>query len=591
MDIVLVGNPNVGKSVIFNSLTGRYVTVSNYPGTTVEISKGKGRFRGHDFTVVDTPGINSLDAHSEDEKVTLDILSRSASAAIVQVVDSKNLKRSLLLTLELLRLKLPLVLNLNMADEMRERGIKVDTKKLSDKLGIEVVETIAITGEGIPRLREAISKAVIPSPGISKRLEETDALAGDSINTLKRRIHIVDNLAADVMTMSPPPKGRFTNMLGRMASEPATGIPILLAILVFMYLFVGKFAAGTLVDFFENVVFDKIIDPPIIYMVNKLISVPWMREILIGDYGVITMALAYAFAIILPIVSAFFLLFGVLEDSGYLPRLSVLSDRVFGVIGLNGRAILPMVLGLGCGTMATLTTRILDTKKERILASLLLTLAIPCSAQLGVMMGMLGNLSIKALIIWTFVLILVMAIVGFSAARIIPGSRSPFIQEIPPMRVPQVKNILVKTFARLKWYIKEAVPLFILGTLILFVSDKTGILRWLENILSPLVTGLLDLPTKATEAFIMGFLRRDYGAAGLYVLSKAGQLDRIQVVVSLVVITLFVPCVAQFFVTVKERGLKIASLIGAFVFIAAFFTGGALNYILRFLLAKGIAVV
>ncbi|MCM8824332.1 MAG: ferrous iron transport protein B, partial [Candidatus Omnitrophica bacterium] len=299
-----------------------------------------------------------------------------------------------------------------------------------------------------------------------------------------------------------------------------------------------------------------------------------------------------AFAIIFPIVTAFFLFFGILEDSGYLPRLTVLSNRVFNTMGLNGRAILPMVLGLGCGTMATLTTRILETKKERILVSLLLSLAIPCSAQLGVIMGLLGSLSINALLIWLAVILSTMIMVGFFASKIIPGSRMPFVQEIPPIRMPQIENIVVKTFTRLKWYLKEAVPLFILGTFILFVLHKIGTLKWLELVLSPLVVGLLSLPEKASEAFIIGFLRRDYGAAGLYMLKKTGALDNIQVLVSLVVITLFVPCIAQFFVTIKERGAKIACLIGGFVFIFASLTGFVLNLVLRYLINNlGIAII
>lgn len=594
MKIILVGNPNVGKSVIFNVLTKSYVTVSNYPGTTVDISKGTVKLGDKEFIILDTPGVNSLVAHSEDEKVTKEILSESDIAVAVQVADSKNLKRSLLLTLELLELGIPLMLNLNMSDEARERGIHIDVKMLSQKLGIEVVETVAITGEGIVKLKEAMLRAKAPTPrlkGAMAAAQEADA-ASDKINKLKKRNNIAEALFRDVLSVSRSTVGNIPEIIGRLATKPSTGIPILLLILVFMYFFVGKFAAEYGVDFFENTVFGNYISPFFANLINKYVPIPLIRELLVGEYGIITMALTYAFAIIFPIVTAFFIFFGLLEDSGYLPRLSVLSDRIFKTMGLNGRAILPMVLGLGCGTMATLTARILDTKKERILVSLLLTLAIPCSAQLGVVMGLLGSLSIKALILWVMIVIVVMMIVGFFASRVIPGQRSPFIQEIPPMRLPQLKNILVKTFARLKWYLKEAVPLFILGTLILFIADKVGILQWLEKLLSPLVVVLLELPEKASEAFIIGFLRRDYGAAGLYVLAKAGVLDKIQLLVSLVVITLFVPCVAQFFVTVKERGLKVAILIGAFVFLCAFLVGGILNFILRYLiLVKGIAVL
>jgi ferrous iron transport protein B len=207
-------------------------------------------------------------------------------------------------------------------------------------------------------------------------------------------------------------------------------------------------------------------------------------------------------------------------------------------------------------------------------------------------MAMLSQFSLKAFLLWFSVIFFVIVVIGFLASKLVPGSRSPFIQELPPMRFPQITNIIAKTGARLKWYLKEAVPLFILGTFILFVSDKIGLLNWIEKILSPLIVIWLHLPKETTAAFIIGFLRRDYGAAGLYALAKAGALDKIQIFVSLIVITLFVPCIAQFFVTVKERGLKIALIIAGFVFVFAFLAGGLINHLLRYLiLVKGIAVL
>ncbi len=590
MKIALVGNPNVGKSVIFNALTGKYVTVSNYPGTTVEVSKGIAKFGAGKITIIDTPGVNSLEPHSEDEQVTKDILSKSDVTAIVQVADAKNMKRSLSLTLELMNLNIPVILDLNMSDEAKERGIKVDIKKLSERLGVEIVETVAITLDGIARLKETILKAKLrPSP-VKEELESSGS-SNNAIISLNKRLKSVDNLIKETVKVIHPSGNSVSEWLGSFTIRPLTGVPILCLVLAFMYLFVGKFAAGEGVDFMENVLFGKFVNPFFIQAADRWIPIALIRDFLVGDYGVLTMAVTYAFAIIFPIVTAFFLFFGVLEDSGYLPRLSVLSDRIFKIIGLNGRAILPMILGLGCGTMATLTTRILDTRKERLLVTLLLTLAIPCSAQLGVIMGMLSSLSGRAFLLWFGILLFVMMVVGFAASKVVPGQKSPFIQEIPPMRMPQIKNIAVKTFARLKWYLKEAVPLFILGTVALFVSDKLNILKWIEDIFSPLVVNLLGLPVKATEAFIIGFLRRDYGAAGLYVLSRTGQLDKVQIMVSLLVITLFVPCIAQFFVTVKERGMKTALLIAGFVFAFAFLFGGGVNFLLRYLLARGIAVI
>jgi ferrous iron transport protein B len=256
-------------------------------------------------------------------------------------------------------------------------------------------------------------------------------------------------------------------------------------------------------------------------------------------------------------------------------------NKVFKLMGLNGKAVLPMVLGLGCDTMATLTTRILETKKERILVTLLLALGVPCSAQLGVILGMVSGLSGLATTIWLGTIMGVMLLVGYIASKIIPGEPSDFVLELPPIRVPQLMNIFVKTIARVQWYLKEAVPLFMLGTFILFVGHKAGALAYIQKLTDPLVVGMLDLPSKAAEAFVIGFLRRDYGAAGLFVMQKQGMLDPIQIVVSLVVITLFVPCIANFFMMVKERGMKAALYMVAFIFPFAFAVGGALNWVLR----------
>ena len=306
-----------------------------------------------------------------------------------------------------------------------------------------------------------------------------------------------------------------------------------------------------------------------------------MQELIIGDYGLVTMALTYAIAIVLPIVGFFFIAFGLLEDSGYLPRLAVMVNRIFKIMGLNGKAVLPMILGLGCDTMATLTTRILETKKERILVTLLLALGVPCSAQLGVILGLIAGLSGLATTIWLGTVVAVMLLVGYLAAKVIPGEPSDFVLELPPIRVPQLTNILVKTAARVQWYLKEAVPLFILGTFILFVGHKVGALDYIQKLTDPIVVTFLGLPSKAAEAFVIGFLRRDYGAAGLFMLAKEGALDPVQIVVSLTVMTLFVPCIANFFMMVKERGLRAALYMVAFIFPFAFGVGGVLNWVLR----------
>src|SRR6185369_10940934 len=228
-------------------------------------------------------------------------------------------------------------------------------------------------------------------------------------------------------------------------------------------------------------------NPAAIWLVNHTLPFAFARDFLVGDYGLITMGLTYAIAIVLPVVTTFFLLFGFLEDSGYIPRLAVFSDRIFRAMGLNGKAVLPMVLGLGCDTMATMTTRILATPKERLIAILLLALGIPCSAQLATILGILGGISFAALVTLFAVVLSQMVLVGFLAARVLPGDRSDFIMELPPMRMPRLRNLLTKTVLRVRWYLGEAVPLFLIGTVLLFILDRLGALQGITAAARPLV--------------------------------------------------------------------------------------------------------
>jgi ferrous iron transport protein B len=399
----------------------------------------------------------------------------------------------------------------------------------------------------------------------------------------RARLRKVDELLSQVMGLRGEAPPSISSFLGNLSIHPFWGIPILLFVLWITYEFVGVFGAQTSVKFLEETLFGKWLLPPITYLIQRLIPIPFLQEFLIGPYGVITMALTYAIAIVLPIVGCFFLVFGLMEDSGYLPRLAVMTNQVFKKMGLNGKAVLPMVLGLGCDTMATMTTRILETEKDRTIVTLLLALGVPCSAQLGVILGMFAMLPAFYLILWLLIITGILVLVGYLASKVIPGEGSDFILEIPPLRIPLLSNVVVKTLARIEWYLKEAVPLFILGTLILFGLHKTKILTLIERAATPLIVYFLGLPAKVTEAFLIGFLRRDYGAAGLFVLSKEGQLNSHQILVSLVTITLFIPCIAQFFMMVKERGLRKALWISAVIFPVAFGVGGMLNFLLKFL--------
>jgi ferrous iron transport protein B len=565
--IALVGNPNVGKSVLFGRLTGTYAVVANYPGTTVAVTQGRALLSGEVCDVVDTPGVNALEGVlSEDEAVSRSILENGGADLVVQVADARNLRRGLMLTSQLASLQVPMVLALNMTDEARAHGVVIDASGLARQLGIPVVETVATEGRGLAELRSSLTAAGVPTVGAPGTRDHA------------RWAH---DLATSFRTVRQRSSARLQERLGRWMREPLTGLPLLVAVLYLVYLIVGVFGAQTLVGWLEEGVFESWLNPMAKTAAERY--VPWAlaRDFVVGQYGLVTMGLTYAIAIVLPVVATFFLIFGVLEDSGYIPRLAIFSDRIFRAMGLNGKAVLPMVLGLGCDTMATMTTRILGTPKERLIAVTLLALGVPCSAQLATILGILGGISTGALLTLFGVVLAQMFLVGFLAARALPGERSEFILEMPPVRMPQWRNVVRKALLRVRWYLGEAVPLFLAGTAILFVLDRTGGLARITDATAPVVQTLLGLPAETSGVFVMGFLRRDYGAAGLFEMARHGTLSNVQAVVALTVMTLFVPCVAHFMMMVKEQGLKAAAGILAVVTVVALATGALLNIGLR----------
>lgn len=640
--ILLVGNPNVGKSVLFSRLTGKFVIISNYPGTTVDITRGEARLGGEHCIVIDSPGVNELAVRTEDARVTCNLLRDHPQGTILQVADAKNLRRALLLTLQLAELQRPMVLALNMMDELNRAGGKIDIRHLSEILGIPVVPTIATAKTGIHLLEKSLTGARVPS--VKKAAPSVDSLGDRCLPCEERdyeqnveRLNRVSEIMARTYQIARPRHATFAQRLGWWATRPLSGSLILALVLSFTFWFVGLFAAGTCVDFFETVVFGRYVSPAAIRVVDALLPFPhqhqlheskytlafplapkrgvelfsnvrevtvsayavppnapsgrWLatkrsvHDFLVGKYGAITMALSYGFAIVLPIVSIFFLLFSLLEDSGYLSRLAVMVNRLFRGMGLNAKAVLPMVLGLGCDTMATMTTRILETRKERFVTTLLLALAVPCSAQLGVLMAMLARISWSAAAFWVALMIGIAFTVGWLAAKLYGGPGSDFILELPPMRRPQLGNVFIKTFARLEWYLKEVIPLFVLGTGILFFLDQLNVLDKIARFAEPVVTTWLGLPRETANAFLIGFLRRDYGAVYLLdaATGPAAVLSAHQVLVAMVTITLFMPCIATLFMIGRELGKKAAVFITLFVFSFAFVIGGLVNHFGRFL--------
>lgn len=653
--IAIVGSPNVGKSVIFGRLTGTYVTVSNYPGTTVEVTRGKTKIGEMEFGVIDTPGMYAFLSITEEEKVARRILMEESPDIVLHVVDSKNLERMLPLTLQLLEADLPVILVLNILDEAQGLGMKIDLNILERELKIPVIATVGTTGKGMDILKgkieafvlsgacgprpQAIQGLVSVSPleanlaqqaagairhkdttdifqmslerielllkkeyGISRRSVALLLLQEDADILAKAQAEepqIFDELSriiGEVKKFSHEPvsyivsiqrqeeatricdvcvehlsyeKVSFRERLSRLMIHPVTGLPILLLILYYgLYKFVGEFGAGTVVDFIETDIFENKINPKIIELFSAWI--PWsaLRDLFVGEYGVLTLGVRYAVALILPIVTTFFIAFAVIEDTGYLPRLALLIDRLFKKIGLTGRAVIPMVLGLGCDTMATMVTRTLPTKRERIIATLLLALAIPCSAQLGVILSLLEGNPI-GLWVWVGIIGLVFLLVGYLSSLVLPGEAPSFYMEIPPLRLPKISNVLIKTLTRVQWYFAEIFPMFILASVLIWLGQLTGLFDLCVKFMQYPMRWI-GLPDKAAVAFLFGFFRRDYGVAGLYDLKQSGLLSGNQVVVACVALTLFLPCVAQFLMNVKERGMRAGMLMSVFVLFMSF---------------------
>lgn len=595
--LVLVGNPNVGKSVFFNHLTGIYVDVSNFPGTTVDISTGKYK----DYIVMDTPGIYGVSSFNEEETVARDVI--LDADIILNIVDSVHLDRDLFLTKQLIDMGKPVIVGLNMMDELQKNGIEIDVKMLEELLGVPVIQTAAAKRMGMEEISESLKQArkgnrdsklagMIKEMAISSGseaealliLEDDEIIADrhgikapglrDGIYLDRRRA--VEDIVDKVLKESSR-GASFGVMLGRWMLNPVTGIPLLAVTLYVMYEIIGIFVAGTIVGFTEETLMEGIYKPFIMSVLSPALSESsFIGSVLIGEFGIFTMVPVYILGLLLPLIIGFYMMMAILEDSGYLPRIAALVDRMLISLGLNGKAIIPIILGFGCVTMATMTTRILGTKREKIIATILLGIAIPCSAQLGVIMGLVTKLDEVYVIIYSATIIAVFILTGTVLNKAMPGESSKLLIDLPAIRMPMLDNVFRKTFQKTIMFLKEAVPLFIYGAIFISIMQYTNALTYLQSAMSPITESLLRLPPETATAFIMGIIRRDFGAAGLTSIAMTQQ----QVLVSLIVMTLFVPCIAAIMVIFKERGIKHALAIWLGSFAVAFITGGIIAWMI-----------
>ena len=598
--IVLAGNPNVGKSVFFNALTGLYVDVSNYPGTTLEISHGT---FGRDV-VIDTPGVYGISSFNDEEKIARDII--ISADIVINIVDAVHLERDLFLTQQVIDTGVPVVIALNMLDEAQRLGRKIDVDLLSDLLGVPVIPTVATRKEGLEDLKNALGavRSGHIDPELHKRLhflhdrvgnqgEALLILEGDPIVAerhgilpgndreeiyLRRRARVNDIVSHVVQQTGDG--ASFSTMLGRLMVQPLTGLPVLAVFLYAMYKFIGVFIAGDVVGFTEKIIMQGYYEPFVRSLVGHYIPRNTaLGTILTGEFGVLTMTVTYILGLLLPLVVGFYLALSAFEDSGYLPRVATMTDRLMTGIGLNGRAIIPLILGFGCVTLATIVTRVLGSERERRIAVFLLSLAIPCSAQLAVIAGLMTRVSGNYVFLFVLVIFTVLATTGTLLNRFLPGESTDLLIDLPPLRVPRISNVLKKTATKSYHFLVEATPLFAVGALIIGVLQVTHMLEILQKLLQPLTVGWLTLPKEAATAFIMGFVRRDFGAAGL----ASMPLTEIQTIVGLITITLFVPCIASTLIIFKERGRKEGLIMWPAIFTLAFIVGGLVAQAYRLL--------
>jgi len=635
---VLIGNMNVGKTAIFSRITGKKVRSVNVPGSSVAVQSAE--LRGGRGRVYDTPGLVSIFSESEDERAGREVVLSEEIGhgvdGIIMVADAKHLKRSIAIALQYAEFGLPMLFNINMMDEAVSRGIEIDTARLSQLLGIEVTTTIAPEGMGIRELtarlddmrplgftfslpplvsrfvldvEEILGEGRIAARGIALLLlyrdsgalhyvrehfgpetaekcllrvnrfyEKEPNFAGHTLVELYTVL--AGRIAERVMTVEPPSKSSLLMKVGDMCTAFSTGIPIALLVLAAMYLFIGEFGATYLVDTLNQRIFEGMLFPLVSRFTDGLAS-PFLRDMIMDpDFGILPTGVFLALGLVLPVIFCFYIAFGILEDSGYLPRISILLDNVFRKMGLNGKGVIPLVMGFSCVTMALLTTRVLNTEKEKNIVSFLLYLCMPCAPLLAVMLIILEPMPLSATIAVFGIIASQVLVAGYVANKIIPGVRTPLFLEIPPMRLPKPLAVVKMAAAKTYFFMVEALPVFILASLVVFLFQRAGGLALLEGTLGPVIHDVMGLPEKSVQVFIKTMIRRESGAAELEHLRPI--YTNLQLVVNMLVMTFLAPCINSFIVLFKERGLKAGLAINIAVFAYAVLIGSLANHIFLF---------
>ncbi len=564
--ILLMGNPNVGKSVVFSRLTGANVIASNYPGSTIEFTKGLMRIDGNKIELIDVPGTYSLEPTNAAEEVAVEMLGEGD--LIINVIDSTNLERNLYLTLELLQHNTPVVIALNMWDEAKHNGITINPGELEKLLGVPVVPIVALTGEGVKTLLSRLKDAPIPTTASQSEAEKWIHIGEiiKKVQKIEHRHHTIWEKISDATV------------------KPTTGLPIGLGIILLTFAFI-RFIGEGLIGHVIEPLFD--LYTPIAMEISRALGPGILHDIIIGrliegdiDYvqsmGLLTTGIFVPLGMVLPYILAFYFGLSILEDTGYLPRLSVLADTIFHRFGLHGCGIVSVFLGLGCNVPGALSTRILDTRKQRFISATLLAISVPCMAQIAMVFGILGSYGMEYVLMVFIALIVTYVSGGLILNRYIAGESPEIFLEIPPYRRPYGKALLKKTWMRVRIFLMEAIPFVFLGVLFINILYTVGIIDALGTFFSPVITGVWGLPKEAAAALLIGFLRKDVAIGMLLPLG----MNPLQLVIASTVLTIYFPCVATFAVLVRELGIQDLLKSVLLMITAALIVGGIMRLVL-----------
>ncbi len=566
--VLLIGNPNTGKSVMFNRLTGANVIISNYPGTTVDFTQGIMRIGKEEMTVIDVPGIYSLEAGDKAEGVALNMLEEGD--IVINILDATNLEKTLNLTLQLIKKKKkPLIVALNFWDETKHKGISIDVKKLENILQVPCVPTCAVTGEGIKELTERIKEAKFSTFDYEE----------------KEKWHVIADIVNKVQVLSHHDH-TFMEKLGDISVIPALGIPLAIVVLFLAFIIV-RFIGENLITYIFEPAFQKLWTPLVMKLSLLLHSGGFVHDILIGkliegkinygqSFGLLTTGLFIPVGVVLPYVFAFYIILSILEDCGYLPRLAVLVDGLMHRMGIHGLAVIPMMLGFGCNVPGILSTRILATRRERFISSTLLSIAVPCASMQAMIVGLLGKHLVVGLAVVYSALFIVWVILGLLLARFVRGKSPEIFVEIPPYRRPYIRDLTKKIWIRMKWFLKEAIPFVLLGVFIVNVLYTLGIIQFIGKFTAPVISGVFGLPQEAVGALLVGFLRKDVAVGMLAPLS----LTLKQLIIASVVLTMYFPCVASFTTLLRELGFWDMLKATAIMLTSVLIVGKILNLLL-----------